>query len=90
MILMIVAYVIFIAYAAGLFVYAVSHDRPLAAMGILLSLTGLQFIVLDTLWPAVAVAIAVSGLALVARDLFNVLMPRLALVVVQRRSTQRS
>ncbi len=85
---MIVVYLLFIAYAAGLFVYAVSHDRPLAALGILLSITGLQFIVLDTLWPAAAIAIAVAGLALVARDLLNVLMPRLALAVVQRRSAQ--
>lgn len=90
MILMIVAYVLFIAYAAGLFVYAVFQDRPLAAIGILLSMTGLQFIVLDTIWPPASIAVALTGLGLVARDLANVLMPRLALAVVQRRSASQA
>lgn len=89
MIIMIVAYLAFIAYAAVLFVYAVAHDRPLAAIGILLSMAGLQFIALDTFRPAVAIVVAVSGLALVARDLFNILAPRLALAVIQRRVSQR-
>lgn len=88
--MLIVAYVIFVVYAASLFVYAVARDRNRAAIGILLSLTGLQFVVLETLSPIVAIAVAAVGLALVARDLFEVLMPRLALALVQRRSVQGS
>jgi hypothetical protein len=75
---LVIAYVAFIAYAAVLFVYAVSHERPLAALGILLSVTGFQFALMDTLSANLSIAVAVAGLVMVGRDVYQTLAPRFA------------
>jgi hypothetical protein len=77
----IAGYVLLVAYAAGLFMYSVSHDRPWAAIGILLSVSGFQFAVMETINPTVAIGVAMAGLALVGRDLYAAFQPRLAAVV---------
>lgn len=75
----VIAYVAFMAYSAGLFVYAVTHNRPWAALGILLSVSGFQFAVLGTIDSAISIAIALVGLVFVARDVVTAMAPRLVL-----------
>jgi hypothetical protein len=72
-----VVYVAFLAYAAGLFIYSVTHDRPWAAIGILLSVSGFQFAALDTLNASVSIAIALVGLAFVGRDVISSMLPHI-------------
>lgn len=74
----IIGYVLFVAYAAGLFTYSVTHDRPWAAVGILLSVSGFQLTVLETINSSVAIGGAVVGLLLVGRDLVTALQPKLS------------
>jgi len=74
----VIAYVAFMAYAAGLFVYAVTHSRPWAAIGILLSVSGFQFAAFKTIDPGVSIAIALLGLTFVARDLLTAMLPLVA------------
>jgi hypothetical protein len=81
--LLVIGYVAFVAYAAGLFVYSVTHDRRWAAIGILLSVSGFQLAIMETINPSVAIGIAVLGLASVARDLAQALQPRFATVLVR-------
>ncbi|HUG16202.1 MAG TPA: hypothetical protein VMM78_14450 [Thermomicrobiales bacterium] len=81
-----IAYVALMAYAAGLFVYAVTHERPSAAIGILLSVSGFQFAVLKTVNPEISIAIALLGLVFVARDVVMSLLPRVALVSGRERA----
>jgi hypothetical protein len=82
----IAGYMLFVAYAAGLFMYSVSHDRPWAAIGILLSVSGFQFAAMDTINTTVALGVAAVGLALVGRDLFAALQPRFAAAIVRNDS----
>lgn len=74
----IAGYILFVAYAAGLFTYSVTHDRPWAAVGILLSVSGFQLTILETVDATLGLGIAILGLALVGRDLVIALQPRLA------------
>jgi len=83
--LLVIAYLLFIAYAAGLFVYGVVRERSFAAIGILVSMAGLQFALFETIVPVVGIGIAAVGLVLIGRDLLDSISPRLALAVVQRR-----
>lgn len=83
--LLVIAYLLFIAYAAGLFVYAAVRERSFAAIGILVSMVGLQFALFETTMPIVGIAIAGVGLLLIGRDLIDSITPRLALAVIQRR-----
>jgi hypothetical protein len=87
---LIVAYVALMVYGAGLFIYAVTHERPWAAIGILLSMTGVQFALLNTLADAVAIGVAVSGVILVGRDVYLALAPRAAMMLVRGGAFDRS
>lgn len=82
----VVAYVALMAYAAGLFIYAVTHNRPWAAIGILLSVSGFQFAVQDTINADVSIAIALIGLALVGRDVITSILPQFASAHNRRRA----
>lgn len=81
-----ILYVALMMYAAGLFVYAVTHDRPWAAIGVLLSAAGFQFAALDTINPDVSIAIALLGLVFVGRDIVATVLPRLSLAVSRGRA----
>ena len=65
-----IAYVALVAYAAGLFTWAAAHNREGAAVGILLSISGLQLAVMETVEPAIGAGIAIAGLVVIARDIF--------------------
>ena len=58
-----------VVYAAGLFTWSVAHGREGAAVGILLSISGLQLAVLETVNINIGAAIAVAGLLIVGRDI---------------------
>ena len=64
----IIGYIALIVYSAGLFTWSVAHGREGAAVGILLSVTGLQLAIMETLAPGIGIAIAVAGLVVVGRD----------------------
>jgi hypothetical protein len=81
--ILVIGYVALIAYAAGLFIYSVTHERRWAAIGILLSISGFQLAILETINPSVAIGISLVGLASVARDLIAVLQPRLAPAMIR-------
>lgn len=66
---LILGYAALVAYAAGLFIWAVTHGREGAAVGILLSISGLQLAVMETVNVGIGAAIAVAGLLVVARDI---------------------
>lgn len=74
--LWIVGYIAFVAYASGLFMYSASHGRHWAAIGILLSVTGFQFVVLETISSGFGITIALIGLGCVGRDLAATVGPR--------------
>ena len=65
---LIIGYIALVAYAAGLFVWSVAHGREGAAVGILLSISGLQLAVMETVNVNLGAAIAVFGLLVVGRD----------------------
>jgi hypothetical protein len=65
----IIGYIALVAYAAGLFTWSVAHNREWAAVGILLTISGLQLAVLESVSPAVGVGIAVAGLVVIGRDI---------------------
>jgi hypothetical protein len=85
-VLIVIAYVAFIAYAAGLFIYSVTHDRPWAALGILLSVSGFQFALMDTVNADLSILVAVIGLLMMGRDVYIALSPRLVPVRVRANS----
>ena len=64
----IIGYIVLVVYAAGLFTWSVAHGREGAAVGILLSVTGLQLAIMETLAPGIGITIAVAGLFVVGRD----------------------
>jgi hypothetical protein len=65
----IIGYIALVAYAAGLFTWSVAHNREPAAVGILLTISGLQLAVLESVSPAVGVGIAIAGLVVIGRDI---------------------
>ena len=81
--LLVIAYVAFVAYAAGLFVYSVTHERRWAAIGILLSVSGFQLAIMETIEPSIAIGVTFVGLASIARDLALAIQPRLATVLIR-------
>jgi len=81
--LLIVAYVVFVVYAAGLFVYSVTHERRWAAIGILLSVSGFQLAIMETIEPTIAIGVTIAGLGSISRDLTTALQPRLATVLAR-------
>ncbi|MGH9175968.1 MAG: hypothetical protein ACRD1H_16500 [Vicinamibacterales bacterium] len=64
-----IGYVALVAYAAGLFTWAAAHNREGAAVGILLSISGLQLAVMETVDPAIGAGIAIAGIIVIARDI---------------------
>jgi len=84
--ILVIAYVAFIAYAAGIFVYSVAHERRWAAIGILLSVSGFQFTVMHTIAAPFALSTAFVGLGCVARDVSVALQPRLAVALARGRN----
>lgn len=66
---LILGYIALVVYAAGLFTWSVAHGREGVAVGILLSVSGLQLAVMETVNVNVGVGIAVSGLLIVGRDI---------------------
>jgi hypothetical protein len=84
----IVAYVAFLAYAAGLLVYCIRHDRPLPAIGILLSVAGFQLALSELILPAIGIAIAVAGLGCVGYDVVTTMRPHPKPAVVRRHMPQ--
>jgi hypothetical protein len=81
--ILVIAYVAFVVYAAGLFVYSVTHERRWAAIGILLSVSGFQLAIMETIEPTIAIGITIVGLVSVARDLALALQPRLATALIR-------
>jgi hypothetical protein len=81
--LWIALYVAFVAYAAGLFIWTVVNNRQWAAVGILLSVSGFQLAALDTLSDTAGIAIALTGLACVGRDIVGVLLPKVEMALVR-------
>ena len=90
--LLVIAYVAFVMYAAGLFMYSVTHERRWAAIGILLSVSGFQLAIMETIDPTIAIGITIIGVASVARDLASALQPHLAtaLIRTQHRAGERA
>ncbi len=82
----IIGYIALVAYAAGLFTWAVAHGREGAAVGILLSISGLQLAVLETLNASVGIAIMVAGLLVVGRDIVLTLRRNINLALAHARS----
>lgn len=72
----VVACIGFVGYASGPFISSASHGRHWAAIGILLSATGFQLAVLETINAGVGITIAVIGLGCVGRDLAVAVGPR--------------
>jgi len=64
----ILGYIALVAYAAGLFTWSVAHGREGAALGILMSISGLQLAVMETVHPTIGIALTVAGLLVVGRD----------------------
>jgi hypothetical protein len=64
----IIGYIALVAYAAGLFTWSVAHGREGAAVGILLSISGLQLAIMETVNPGIGIGMAISGLLIVGRD----------------------
>lgn len=64
----ILGYIALVAYAAGLFTWSVAHGREGAALGILMSISGLQLAIMETVHPTIGVSLAVAGLIVVGRD----------------------
>ena len=62
-------YIALVAYSAGLFTWSVAHGREAAAVGILLSISGLQLAILETINPGLGIGLAVAGLMFVGRDI---------------------
>jgi hypothetical protein len=65
----IIGYVALVAYAAGLFTWSVAHGREGVAVGILLSISGLQLAIMETVNPGIGIGMAISGLLIVGRDI---------------------
>ena len=83
-------YIAMLAYAGAAFTYAATRERWFAAIGTLLSVSGLQLGVMQTLDPAVAVALVVLGVGLVSRDVALVVSHRLTVRPAAARVTSRS
>ncbi len=64
----IIGYIALVAYAAGLFTWSVAHGREGAALGILMSISGLQLAVMETVHPTIGISLAAAGLIVVGRD----------------------
>jgi hypothetical protein len=64
----IIGYIALVAYAAGLFTWSVAHGREGAALGILMSISGLQLAIMETVHPTIGIALASAGLIVVGRD----------------------
>jgi len=64
----IIGYIALVAYAAGLFTWSVAHGREGAAVGILLSISGLQLAIMETVNPGIGIGMAISGLLIVGRE----------------------
>jgi hypothetical protein len=83
------AYVALVIYAAVAFMVSVARDRPAAALGTLIGMSGFQFLIMDTMHDALAATMLAAGLALVARDVALVVMarmlPRVAMATVRAR-----
>lgn len=82
----IVGYIALVAYAAGLFTWSVAHGREGAAVGILLSISGLQLAIMQTILPGLGIAIAVAGVLIVGRDIALALRGSLNLASASSRS----
>lgn len=65
----VIGYIALVAYAAGMFTWSVMHGREGAAVGILLSISGLQLAVMETVNINIGAVIAVAGLLMVGRDI---------------------
>ena len=65
----IVGYIALVAYSAGLFTWSVAHGREGAAVGILLSISGFQLAIMETVNPGIGFGLAVAGLLIVGRDI---------------------
>ncbi len=66
---LVIGYIALVAYAAGMFTWSVAHGREGAAVGILLSISGLQLTVMETVNANIGVAITIFGLLVVGRDI---------------------
>lgn len=64
----VIGYIALVSYAAGLFTWSVAHGREGAALGILMSISGLQLTIMETVHPTIGVALASAGLVVVGRD----------------------
>lgn len=82
-------YIALVAYAAGLFTWSVSHGREGAAVGILLSISGLQLAILETVNPAIGIGLAIGGLLVIGRDIAITLRLGIRLAPVLARSSDR-
>lgn len=84
---LIIGYIALVAYAAGLFIWSVAHGREGAAVGILLSISGLQLAVMETVNINIGAAIAVAGLLIVGRDIVLALRRSVRLAPALARSS---
>ncbi len=64
-----IGYIALVAYAAGLFTWSVAHGREGAAVGILLSISGMQLAIMETVTPGIGIGMTVAGLLIVGRDI---------------------
>lgn len=83
----IIGYIVLVAYAAGLFIWSVAHGREGAAVGILLSISGLQLTALETVDVNLGAAITAFGLLIVGRDIVLTMRRNLHLAPALARSS---
>lgn len=85
----IIGYIALVAYAAGLFTWSVAHGRESAAVGILLSISGLQLAIMETVNPGIGIGMAISGLLIVGRDIAISFRPNIPFAPAMVRSGER-
>lgn len=83
----IVGYIALMVYAGSLFTWAVTRGRDGAAVGILLSISGLQLAVMETLNPGFGWILASSGLLVAGRDMLVTFRRQSRLVPAMAHST---